>query len=332
MSDLEEPTPEGVRLNGGQPYRLGFLEVDSVLYRDGALSSSKTRRIGHRENVFEFGGPLYHYTSIAGLQGIISTNGFWASDNRFMNDAEELDHGLKLAAFVAESCGQRTQNREFGAILERLGAKLSAQNSVGNLVACFSRTRDSLEQWRGYGPSGAVCIKVDHRSLEGERPLFAGPDLLPRSVLYKKRPKLAMLLSVIRRFEEQYDLDRKSMTPRWPNNHDDHYERTLLFRLSYFAAGFKNPAFIQENEVRLVISHSNADRFNGLKFRASPFGLVPYINTGDYVASGRLPIREILIGPSPHQGLMAASVRTFIDSYGYTATKIELSEVPFRAS
>ena len=36
---------------------------------------------------------LYHYTSPAGLKGILETSSLWAADADFLNDAQELQFG-----------------------------------------------------------------------------------------------------------------------------------------------------------------------------------------------------------------------------------------------
>ncbi|HED3230788.1 hypothetical protein [Klebsiella oxytoca] len=38
---------------------------------------------------------IYHYTDLNGLKGILSSNAFWATNFYFMNDAHELQHGVK---------------------------------------------------------------------------------------------------------------------------------------------------------------------------------------------------------------------------------------------
>jgi hypothetical protein len=40
---------------------------------------------------------LWHYTSFAGFQGIITSKQIWATEYRFLNDLEEFRHAKKLA-------------------------------------------------------------------------------------------------------------------------------------------------------------------------------------------------------------------------------------------
>lgn len=40
---------------------------------------------------------LWHYTDAFGLQGILQGQRLWATNIRFLNDSQEVWHGLKLA-------------------------------------------------------------------------------------------------------------------------------------------------------------------------------------------------------------------------------------------
>lgn len=312
----------------GRPYRLGFLladmrkprEIDKIVFR-------------HRYKTGFIFTSVFHYTSLAGLQGIIKDEGFWASDNRFMNDTEEFGHGVEVALKVLTHAIRRTRNPQFAEVLTAVQIQLSARPAEGNLIACFSLSEDSLEQWRGYGSSGGVCIEVgDLGDAEGMRPAFYGPDMLPQRVVYDDRSKAILVLQEVRLLEDEYNRDRRVMWDQWPDDHDTEYCNRLTSRLLFLVALFKGSAFGREEEVRIVFSYSNADRFEGIDFRASPLGLIPYLNTGKRQGmKGKLPIRKVVVGPSPHQATILQSVRTFMDHKGYQNTPVLLSRVPFRS-
>ena len=50
---------------------------------------------------------LYHYTDVAGLIGICSSQSVWASNLRFMNDARELAHARKLIVDVLDEAKEQ---------------------------------------------------------------------------------------------------------------------------------------------------------------------------------------------------------------------------------
>lgn len=322
---------EEVQIIGGKPYRTGFLNAFW-----GNLDQADSRMLlrARRESVLSNMHNLHHYTSLAGLKGIIEENGFWASDNRFMNDSEESWNGIRLANEVLQHKAKRVRDPAFAAILRKVGEHLISPRQHGHLVACFSTARDDLGQWRGYG-AGGVCICLGSRS-ELEAPLFFGPDHLPYKAIYKEYPKRVLLLSVIRSFEREYRLDRRAMGDNWPSDHDENYTQEINARISGSILGFKDKSFKNEAEARIVLSYNQADRYEGgLRFRVSPLGIVPYLRTGDHIAvkkhGGLLPLREIIIGPAPHQDLIAQSVETFLRERGYADTTVTLSRVPYRA-
>lgn len=316
---------------GGRPYRSGFL---NAVWGDLNPNDPKVNLRAKRENILLNPRELFHYTSLAGLMGIITENGFWASDNRFMNDAEENLNGIRLAGEVLRHRRERTKIPAYSEILGEVDGLVSEPREHGHLVACFSHARDDLGQWRGYA-AGGVCLCLGPNE-DGEAPLFFGPDHLPFAVIYKDRPKKVLLFSILKRFEKEYALDREMMSEYWPQDHDENYRDHIHSMISNYILGFKDQAFENEAEARLVLSYKNAEKYTGgLNFRASPLGIIPYLRTGDHVAikkaGGRLPLREVVIGPAPHQKLIAESVETFLAQSGYKQTRVSLSTVPFRA-
>jgi hypothetical protein len=324
---------DGVFHRNGKPYRAGFLS----LFQGIANGSGRDILRANRENPISSTGDLYHYTSLSGFRGIVDTKGFWASDNRYLNDAQEVSHGRELAAQVLDYKARRPHFAPFRTVLEVVRDAMHDRPQTGQLIVCFSKARDSLEQWRGYGEDVGVCIRVGGflKSTDPSeiRPMFFGPDQLPFNVKYVGRSKIVTLLSVIRRFSEEYACDRQVMANWWPDDHDDEYAKHLVAELEYHVVNFKNSAFSEEKEVRLVIPHSHADKYNGgLQFRMSKFGLIPYLCTGDRIGiKGILPIKEVIIGPSQNKELVGESVASFMKHRGYKDVEVTLSQVPYRS-
>lgn len=315
-----------------KPYRTGFVNAFFSCLNDENYRTSQLR--AKRENILDMSRDLYHYTSLAGFKGIIDENGFWASDNRFMNDAEENWNGINLVRKTLLHKAKRS-SRPFAAILLKVDELVASPSQHGHLVACFSTVRDDLGQWRGYG-GGGVCLRlgapVDSKS---EAPLFFGPEHLPFQAIYKDIRKCMLLLSILRCFEAEYAIDQAAMDPYWPDDHDKNYAAKLYSKLAGCILGFKDRAFQNEAEARIVLSYQQASQYEGgLRFRVSPLGIIPYLRTGDNIAikkhGGRLPLREVIVGPGPHQDLVAQSVETFLRKCGYNNTTITLSTVPYR--
>jgi hypothetical protein len=319
--------PDGSQMIGGYPYRMGFL---SAAWRK---DSNLGIREAQRENVLTFENDVYHYTSIAGLNGIIESGGFWASDNRFLNDSEEITHGRKLASRVLQHKASRSKNPAFAAVLSAVAERVAEHPTLGQLIVCFSRARDSLEQWRGYGPQGAVCLRLSSK-IESAAPLFFAPDQLPFKVVYADHRKAKIIISIARRFEREYIADRTVMFERWPSDHDENYTKELSLIITHWVAAFKNSAFLQEQEIRMILHYGQIERYHrGLMFRPTVLGLVPYVCTGDRTAPGKkLPLAEVMVGPSPQQELIAQSISTYLTHKGYGSVQISMSAVPYRSS
>lgn len=138
---------------------------------------------------------LMHYTTAAGLAGIVSTGCLWSTHAGFLNDAEEMKHffDAKLLDIAfsevrqyAEQLAKVPENArqmEIDGGLEKL-AKDEAEGLVCRLrsatlafnqpyIFSMSAARDLntqssglLSQWRGYGGDGGYAIVFDTLQLE----------------------------------------------------------------------------------------------------------------------------------------------------------------------
>src|SRR5687768_16098272 len=50
------------------------------------------------------GKPVYHYTDLGGLVGIIEKSDLWLTHASYLNDAEEMKHGREVALDVLKNC------------------------------------------------------------------------------------------------------------------------------------------------------------------------------------------------------------------------------------
>lgn len=316
-------------------YRAGFLQP--TLWKDSGNFSGRRVIAAKRESAIGSAKDLYHYTTLSGFKGIIDTKGFWASDNRYLNDSQEVSHGRELAVQVLDHKIKKTHFDPFHRVLKVVRDAMHDIPKTGQLIVCFSKARDSLEQWRGYGEDIGVCIRIgelfDISTQPEAQPVFFAPDQLPFDVKYMGRSKVVTILSVIQRFSEEYACDRQVMNNFWPDDHDEQYVEYLIRQLEFHAMTFKHVSFSEEKEVRIVIPHSYADKFDGgLQFRINKFGLIPYVCTGDRVGmKGILPIKEIIIGPCQNDELIGESVASFLKHRGYQDVDVTLSQVPYRS-
>ncbi len=101
---------------------------------------------------------LYHYTAAAGLQGILRTRTMWATDVRYLNDAAELQHGLRIVAAEVDALKQKGADPD---LLKEWYAALKSSSNVLVYVASFSTFDDSLSQWRAYARPWGFALGLD---------------------------------------------------------------------------------------------------------------------------------------------------------------------------
>ena len=69
------------------------------------MSINKLKKSLYEKNPTE---NLYHYTTLTGLQGILSTRSLWATEIRYFSDFSEMTHTQKLLA--SEILNRRNAN------------------------------------------------------------------------------------------------------------------------------------------------------------------------------------------------------------------------------
>lgn len=101
--------------------------------------------------------PLYHYTSAAGLKGIFETEQLWFTDYRFQNDPDEFRYGKELAVKALNTFRAAAQNNYAKQLIESVRSILTSDqmdSALDVFLACFTRKRNDLGQWKTYGDKG----------------------------------------------------------------------------------------------------------------------------------------------------------------------------------
>jgi hypothetical protein len=107
---------------------------------------------------------LYHYTSAAGLIGILSSRSIWLTDLRFMNDFSELQYSQQVISQCIEN-KLRTQGLNDAQIefLSRISRHYSPYDTGSAIYsASFCESGNILSQWRAYrGQGGGYSLGID---------------------------------------------------------------------------------------------------------------------------------------------------------------------------
>ena len=261
---------------------------------------------------------LSHYTDLNGLFGIVEHKEFWLSNVSFLNDREELSHGLAAAKAIVVELQKRAPEKDMRReILNKLVRRMSGRSIPDTYVACFCEKPDLLSQWRGYGSVQGVSIHFNGAGLK-DNFVRSGTELYQvvyGNVQTKKQVEDAIAASVP---EIQHEID-------WLlGNTDKEIEAEFFKLVSRLAPKFKHSGFEEECEWRLVLQEPDASE---IQFRARGKVLLPYVKLPTV---RQLPIEAITVGPGDEDGQVAASVQFFLAKRGYTEVSVRRSETPYR--
>jgi hypothetical protein len=264
---------------------------------------------------------ISHYTSIGGLMGIIEEGCVWASNVSYLNDREELIHGLSGATKAVKRVTKDETYAKWVRSLRAVMKEIKAGKIPNTYAACFCERSDVLSQWRAYGGSEqAIAISFDRAELET---LFSSQ----KAVLY---PVVYGSLNANQQITEQLrqNLDELTTFEFAAGDYTPAEKRKRVYRmLSRLLPQFKNIGFQDEREWRFVVQHETVRDL--VCFHAVGNVVVPYIKLGPGKGSS-LPIRSIRVGPGRDMDLTKRSVELYVATKGYSDVKVYITEVPFR--
>jgi hypothetical protein len=295
------------------------------------------RKVERRSKI---AAPLYHYTDMRGLTGILTNEEIWFTDYRHVNDPKELLHGIALANAMLQ---RRINDGGFVKFLYGWIDDLLTQKNFGRalefFIASFSRRRDELGQWRAYADDGrGVAIgfsprlfaATDAKNSEPSKNSYVGPvfykDSQTRARHAKGLDKAARMLDDALRYARRHLRDKK-IGMGFLNQ----LARAVVAApLLWNALTCKHPAYEHEAEVRMIIL-GEKKKFKGKISKRTRNGrVVPYIPR-------RLPLRErgniaeIVIGPAAPKGA-ERDIRKLIKSLGMDSKiPVRRSRIPYRS-
>jgi hypothetical protein len=249
---------------------------------------------------------LYHYTSAAGLLGILERRCLFASDVWFLNDASEVRYAQeRMVERVREHLG--ADQPWLQELLEVSEAKPGWLDDV--FVTSFCEEPDLLSQWRGYAAGGfAIGFAADGLAALGDGE--GAPRLV--QVDYGVESGRRRLRGL---FEQLADGGQYSGAER------ERLARTVLLPEM---ARVKEPSFSEEKEWRLLVVEGRPER---ILFRVDAIGVAPYVEIALPEPS---PVREIVIGPAADQQLHRRGVEQLLARRGYHGVEIRESTSSLR--
>ncbi len=300
---------------------------------------------------------FYHYTDINGFIGIIGRCEFWLSHLRYMNDTSEYIEGENICKNSIKKLLPKVCDEQKKFLLE-LQSLLNKDKSAGLFPfsrtdvfsLSFTRDRDSLDMWRGYGKNSGICIGFDINkcdSLPGIALVLKEQykkdtenksleEIAPKNerffsafnVIYDNKLKEALIADVL-------DIGLKFYKKNVIK------EQALQFMTDslFFAFPFlKNNGFKNEKECRFIDNipvDSHLNKSSNIQYRERNGIILPYIKYQIVDRSCKpilkWPISEIIVGPCLRQNDLANSIKYFLLKQGYSelANKVVLSDIPY---
>ena len=239
-------------------------------------------------------GPVYHYTSAAGLLGLVGSRCLWASEATSLNDLAEVRHGWEV---VKAWLAKQPSSEAADLLTEMAENPLEEKHEV--FVLSASTAGDDANQWRLYGQSGnGYAVGLDAgvalaaisdapeasptiTSASGRRTINLG-WLLGESatvspwyhVLYSEDQAAAALQELLEATARELPTLEAAADAEEFAELRDVLNGKALEALGTIAHLLKGPGFSGEREVRVVVTFLLADQH--IRYRPGPNGIVSY--------------------------------------------------------
>ena len=268
---------------------------------------------------------IYHYCDSNAFFAICTNRKLWMNDLHSMDDFMELHWGYSI---WEQSANTRIEKygKEF---LDEIDEVIHFSGFQSLLLAnCFSTDKDVLSQWRAYADDGKGYV-IGFNAKE-----LLGLPIRALQVLYDKEQKIKEATATI---DALYQLKQE----------DSNEFKTFCNVFGYDLSAFKNPAFIEEKEIRLIhlLDFKKSNDFMKLvdkggiyfgedrkgeeiKFKIKQDIPTPYIEL-DFSNNNKInPIKEVVIGPKNE--VMKTAIRIFLETIGIEKVEINKSNASYR--
>ncbi len=287
-------------------------------------------------------GLLYHYTSAAGLLGIVPPDRlvtFRATHHRFLNDPDEgaLIDGIITEAAEEARKAMQPEDATWDAARQRA---LAGVSGISRLVfyrtwyvVSFTELRDDLTQWRLYGGDGAgYALAVRAGAIDAQVRPPAAQGFLVR-VVYRRRQQVELVTAAL---HDALRLLRDPAIRAFAESGidlNDLVGAALRYFVAeareLFSAMFKREQFGLEREWRCVIVAPDPARLQDIEgltaaeeaqlrrvqFRDGNSIPVPYVEVPIHAAP--LAIAEVWSGPALGRDLVAHAIPAFLRARGW---------------
>jgi Protein of unknown function (DUF2971) len=295
---------------------------------------------------------LYHYTSIAAYEGIVKDRAMWATELRFLNDWTEATLSWpameRLSTLLRDHPSVDMKSNADMFFVYSLSRPGNMPESYWKYLVSFTRRRDDLSQWRGYGRDGGVAIGFHYETLVE---LSAMNNCILTECRYDRPDqddaRLASALAALN--EVRLASARGEFGAMY-----EIAERYVATILPSKPAAYKHGAFDSEEEFRLIMAEDAGGAPRKVDTHRRGAVLIPHallslngvqlsetspqpttttvhdIITTVHDTTTRLPIRELIVGPTANSELVRAGLIAFNKLHGLGDLAVVPSKIPYR--
>lgn len=298
---------------------------------------------------------LYHYTSFAGLEGIVKGKKLWFTNIHYLNDSSEYINALDRIFYRMQ--------REYGVANDpRFKEQFPNLEAITSIYTfSLSSIGDSLSQWRGYCPSGGYSISLFGGDCSEFNETMQAHQLFLGKCIYDDVSVEAFVEEKIMgvspyEYAQQMDPDM----PHGVNGWKGYSYSQIIENVIKYAPLIKDPSFSEEKEWRIIANFEESRKVlkpvknlsaiptsstktsfkwenpsdfipfekerELLRFRQGKSYLIPYLEI-PLSKSKPSPVSEVIIGPTPHPNLAVHACKVYLRDFD---VEIKPSEIPYR--
>jgi hypothetical protein len=259
--------------------------------------------------------------------GIVESGNIWASEVKYLNDADELTH---LAEWIRSEVAVRSDRCEGteGEIMGQFQTWSRERLTNGHMlfVAAFTENGNLLSQWRGYCPFGkGVSIGFSQAKISA---VSQAADFSLGPCIYDSETQSKIVADIVDGVVEE-GLRQGPSTAKHPSQCYYHVFEELEPLILRISALVKNRSFKEEKEWRLVSPIHTNFVTAPIKYREGSTMLIPYLEIPLQWGADTVDIEHLYIGPTPTPNLSMTSAGRYLRKH-VTCPRISNSMSPFR--
>lgn len=272
---------------------------------------------------------MYYYTSTDTMCKILQNGNLFATNIKYMNDAQEYINGLSeikevcsnqllFKSVYKDGCSESEITRFFELIPEHMTEEnlKKYMEDDSRYSISFCQDKDLLSQWTTYARESGVSIAMAFEPDKDMNFWFFDSDSKSgkRTINYKAHPEKILYLTKGKNGNHYTDTAKQVLLRMFPQGlKTEDISSKLLQNWKDNSVYIKQYDFYQEQEYRIAFNLAVMDQ-NGknprIDYRVDKHVIKPYL---DVKCENGWPVISIMVGPGFNQQIVYRSVKFFLD-------------------